>query len=69
MKKYNYINDESFKKITKLPIVLDYNSNSHNQGSETYFREYLRNFLKPWAEKKGVNLYQDGLKIYMAMAL
>ena len=64
MKKYNYINDESFKKITKLPIVLDYNRNSHNQGSATYFREYLRNFLKPWAEKKGVNLYQDGLKIY-----
>jgi len=67
MKKYNYLEEEAYKNLCELPIILDYNRTSHLRGSATYFREHLRNMLKPWASKKGINLYEDGLKIYTTL--
>ena len=52
------------------PIQLDFNPESHNDGMGTYFREYLREWLKGWAAEntnpdtgKNYNFYNDGLKI------
>ncbi len=64
------ITKEEFDSLRQLPLELDYRSTDHNEGSATYFREYLRNELKTWCanHKKpdGTNydLYRDGLRIY-----
>lgn len=64
MKKYDYITEEMYNKYTKEPIALNFKAESHNEGEATYFREYLRNWAKKWAEDQGYDLYADGLKIY-----
>ncbi|WP_416445504.1 penicillin-binding protein 1A [Leeuwenhoekiella sp. A16] len=56
------------------PIKLDFSPESHSDGIATYFREYLRGFMKEWLEEnpKGkdsdgndeyYNIYRDGLVI------
>lgn len=45
MLKYGYINQQQFDSISKLPIALKYQSQDHNQGTATYFREMLRLFM------------------------
>ena len=56
--------------LSKKPLVLDYHPESHNEGIATYFREYLRDFMKTWVKenpkKDGgeYDIYRDGLKIY-----
>ena len=45
MLKYGYINQEQFDSLSKLPIVLKYQAQDHNQGTATYFREMLRLFM------------------------
>lgn len=65
MYKYGYIKSQAeFDSIKALPIVLDYNVESHNQGIARYFREELRAKLSAWCEENGYNLYKDGLKVY-----
>ncbi len=64
MTKYGYINKEERDSLKNLDLVLDYQLTTHNKGLATYFREYLRNYLADWCEKKGYNMYNDGLKIY-----
>ena len=56
--------------LIKKPIVLNFRPESHDQGVATYFREYLRDFMKTWVKenpkKEGgeYDIYRDGLKIY-----
>jgi len=45
MLKYGYISQQQFDSISKLPIVLKYQMQDHNQGTATYFREMLRLFI------------------------
>ncbi|HBX50182.1 MAG TPA: penicillin-binding protein [Bacteroidales bacterium] len=42
MKKYNFINSAVYDSVSKIPLLLSYNFQDHNQGLATYFREYLR---------------------------
>ncbi len=56
--------------LKQLPIKLDFTPQGHNDGMGTYFREYLRGWLKDWAQNKTnpetgepYNLYTDGLKV------
>lgn len=67
----NRILTESVKdSLAKEPIFLHFHPESHNEGTATYFREYLRDFMKKWvAENKkpdgnDYDIYNDGLKIY-----
>lgn len=64
MEKYGYLTKEERDSLQSLPLVVDYQMISHNQGLATYFREYLRKYLKDWCDKRGLNMYNDGLKIY-----
>lgn len=51
-------------------MELNYTPQSHRQGLATYFRSYLRGFMKDWTDNNlksdgsKYNLYSDGLKIY-----
>jgi penicillin-binding protein 1A len=66
--------EESAKKILeRKPIVLDFHPESHLDGTATYFREYLRDFMKNWIKEnkrpdgEEYDIYGDGLKIYVTL--
>jgi len=64
MRKYDFITKHEYDSLSSLPIVLDYQVESHNQGMATYFREELRMELTEWCKENGYDLYSSGLKIY-----
>ncbi len=71
MEKYGYINQQTYDSVSLLPLgVSKYGMLDHNRGLATYFREYLRQWMKKWcanhykASGKPYNLYTDGLQIF-----
>jgi penicillin-binding protein 1A len=70
MAKNNIITQSQKEKLQSEPIVLHFKLQSHREGTATYFREYLRDYMKKWAEENkkpdgsDYNVYKDGLKIY-----
>lgn len=70
MEKSHMITEAQKLKLQALPITLHFKLESHREGTATYFREYLRDYMKKWvAENKKVDgsdydIYKDGLKIY-----
>ena len=72
MKKYNYLHEEIVDSLKMQPLNLRYTPESHREGLATYFREFLRSYMKSWVNSKEnrkpdgskYNLNTDGLKIY-----
>ena len=72
MSKYGYINRSLADSLKLQPLNLNYTPESHREGLATYFREYLRAYMKSWIESEDnrkpdgskYNLNTDGLKIY-----
>ncbi|MFN3640532.1 MAG: transglycosylase domain-containing protein, partial [Flavobacterium sp.] len=70
MVKNGYLEKEAKEQLEKLPLQLDFRPESHKEGIATYFREYLRDFMKKWvkenkkADGSSYDIYRDGLKIY-----
>jgi len=71
MRKYNYLSNKQYDSLRAMPIALNYQSEDHNFGQATYFREVLRGEMLTWCKQhlnnstgKPYNLYTDGLKIY-----
>ena len=70
MEKYDYITEEVKDSLQKTELDFKYTPESHREGTATYFREYLRGFMKNWIKKNPkqdgtlYNLYGDGLKVY-----
>ncbi|MBF6641543.1 PBP1A family penicillin-binding protein [Flavobacterium sp. J49] len=61
---------ESRDTLAVKPIVLNFHPESHKEGTATYFREFLREYMKNWAKENkrpdgsDWDIYSDGLKIY-----
>ena len=70
MEKSHMITTAEKQKYQELPITLKFKLESHREGTATYFREYLRDYMKKWAEENkkadgsDYDIYKDGLKIY-----
>jgi penicillin-binding protein 1A len=72
MLKYEYITEEVKDSLQKTDLELNFTPETHSQGIATYFREYLRGFMKEWAKDKKnrkpdgskYDLYSDGLKVF-----
>ncbi|MBW4361209.1 penicillin-binding protein 1A [Flavobacterium taihuense] len=70
MEKANLITEDQKLKLQSLPITLHFKLESHREGTATYFREYLRDYMKKWVEENkkpdgsDYDIYKDGLKIY-----
>ena len=70
MEKGGIITQVQKVKLQALPITLHFKLESHREGTATYFREYLRDYMKKWAEENkkpdgsDYDIYKDGLKIY-----
>ncbi len=70
MVRNGFLEEATKKQLELKPIVLHFQPESHTDGIATYFREYLRDFMKNWVKenKKSdgseYDIYKDGLKIY-----
>jgi penicillin-binding protein 1A len=64
------LNKISRDTLAVKPIVLNFHPESHKEGTATYFREFLREYMKNWAKENkrpdgsDWDIYSDGLKIY-----
>ncbi|WP_316634870.1 transglycosylase domain-containing protein [uncultured Flavobacterium sp.] len=70
MEKAKMITESEKLKLQALPISLHFKLESHREGTATYFREYLRDYMKKWVSENkkpdgsDYDIYKDGLKIY-----
>ncbi len=59
--------------LQKLPITLNFSPEDTSFGMATYFREYLRGFLKGWVKENPkpdgtqYNIFRDGLKVHVTI--
>lgn len=73
MEKAGYITEKQRDSLQKTELGVDYHPQSHLSGIATYFRSYLRQFLKDWARKNPkpdgshYNIYSDGLRVYTTL--
>ena len=75
MHKYDFISEEVKDSLQQTELDLNYTPESHREGIATYFREYLRGFMKEWANDKNnrkpdgskYDLYSDGLKVFVTI--
>ena len=70
MERNGFLTENEKKTFQAKPIKLDFKPESHKEGTATYFREFLREYLKGWskenkkADGSDYDIYRDGLKIY-----
>ena len=70
MNRYNLLSQAEFDSLKAMPIKLKFQSEDHNIGVATHFREYLRLYLTRWCNEHkksdgtAYNIYRDGLRIY-----
>ncbi|MXO07362.1 penicillin-binding protein 1A [Flavobacterium sp. HBTb2-11-1] len=70
MAKAKMISEAEKERLQALPITLKFKLESHREGIATYFREYLRDYMKKWVTENKkpdgseYDIYKDGLKIY-----
>ena len=73
MERNGFLKEDEKKALEAKPIVLHFHPESHTDGIATYFREYLRDFMKKWtrdnkkADGSEYDIYKDGLKIYVTI--
>ncbi|WP_139956987.1 penicillin-binding protein 1A [Flavicella sediminum] len=67
------ISEKEKDSLQKLPMELNFSPEEHYDGMATYFREYVRDYMKTWVKNNPKadgtyhNLYRDGLKIYVTI--
>lgn len=69
-----YLTQEDYQKAVDTPIVVDYRPVKNvDEGNSAYYKFHLRkeidNYLKEYKKKTGksLNLFKDGLKIYVTL--
>ncbi|WP_114748009.1 penicillin-binding protein 1A [Pleomorphovibrio marinus] len=73
MSRYGFINKEEFDSLAAMPIELEYQVESHNQGMATYFREVVKADLLRWTRENlksdgtPYDLFGDGLKVFTTL--
>lgn len=73
MERNEYINLQKKDSLQKIDLDLNINKEGHSDGTATYFREYLRDFMRTWINENpkpdgsDYNIYRDGLKIYVTL--
>ena len=75
MHKYGYIDETVKDSLQNTELDLRFSPQSHREGTATYFREYLRSFMKKWTANEAnrkpdgtkYNINSDGLKVYVTI--
>ncbi|WP_255478565.1 penicillin-binding protein 1A [Rufibacter sp. XAAS-G3-1] len=53
--------------LSELPIELKYHVEQHLDGVPAYYRQAVNEFVRNWAEGRGLDIYADGLKVYLTI--
>ncbi|MFB9865138.1 penicillin-binding protein 1A [Rufibacter immobilis] len=53
--------------LSQLPIDLKYHVEQHLDGVPAYYRQTVNEIVRKWAEEKELDIYADGLKIYLTI--
>ena len=70
MYRNHHLNEATKNALEAKSIVLHFQPESHKEGMATYFREFLREYMKNWIKENKkpdgseYDIYSDGLKIY-----
>jgi penicillin-binding protein 1A len=70
MVRNNTLSAQAKDTLERKPIVLHFQPESHKDGMATYFREFLREYMKNWVKEykkpdgSEYDIYSDGLKIH-----
>jgi len=73
MVKNDFLSEDEYDSLSKLPIELDYKIQNQNQGLATYFREIVKADLIKWSKENlkpdgsAYDIFGDGLKIYVTI--
>jgi penicillin-binding protein 1A len=73
MERNSFITEEVKDSLQIQDLGLDVHFEDHTHGNATYFREYLRDYMKTWIKENPkpdgslYNLHRDGLKIYVTL--
>ena len=73
MAKNEFITQKEKDSLQNLPLKINFTPESHNDGLATYFREFLRGYLKKWTKNNPkpngelYNINRDGLKIFVTL--
>lgn len=73
MNRNDFISLQQKDSLQQLDLGLNVNKEGHSDGTATYFREYLRDFLQKWIKDNpkpdgtDYNIYRDGLKVYVTL--
>ncbi|WP_432412212.1 penicillin-binding protein 1A [Rasiella sp. SM2506] len=73
MAKYDYITEQVKDSLQALPLNVKFTPQDHNEGLATYFREYVRGYMKDWAKENPkpdgsfYNIDSDGMKVFVTL--
>ena len=72
MARNEYLEGDKADSLQALPLELDYNPYSANEGMAAYFRETVRREVADWLKSRpgtdsALNLYTSGLRIYTTL--
>lgn len=73
MYRNDFISEKLKDSLRQTGLELNINREGHSDGSATYFREYLRDYMGNWIKTHpkpdgtNYNLHRDGLKIYVTI--
>jgi penicillin-binding protein 1A len=65
MNKYGFITDRELAELKRTELgVKEFRADAHNEGLAPYFREQLRPWIKEWCQKRGLDMYTSGIRVY-----
>ncbi len=73
MAKYDFITEQVKDSLQALPLNVKFTPQDHNEGLATYFREYVRGYMKDWAKENPkpdgtfYNIDSDGMKVFVTL--
>ena len=67
MAKYHFLTSEQADSLSALPLGLNTNFATPDDGMAPFFRQAIMPWLKEWCKKNGYDLMTDGLKIHVTI--
>lgn len=64
MHQHGHLSKSELDELSEQPIKLSLNIEQKLAGEAPYFRDAVAKELEEWCESEGIDLYNDGLKIY-----
>jgi len=67
MARHGKLEAASLERLKKQPLELDFERQTEDLGSAPHVTQQLRRWLIEWADRKGYNIYADGLVVHTTL--